>query len=214
MRGRQGWRLLFCAEEEMLKKWILMAAAAMGMAGAAGCVQGDAVKAASTIHAYVPVVIGLANDVMAIAEGLDATEATKIQALGTKVQSELKELESVSGAYAAAPSSDGWSALQAVVDQLVSDADGGLLSALAIKDAASQQKAKVVLSALDAAIHVVDGYLTAARGTAETKAAATERTVKLQSVVRYWSPADWQRVEKASGGRGSEMVQAEMSLGF
>ena len=79
------------------------------------------------------------------------------------------------------------------MDALVSDADQGLLAVLAIKNPASQAEAKAALSAVDAAVHVLDGYLLAARTPAEAQAAATQRTVSVQSVVRYWSPRDWQR---------------------
>lgn len=202
----------------MEKKWKLMPLAlltAIGMAAClASCSQGDAVKAASTIHAYLPVVEGLASDATAIAAALDPAEASKVQALSAKVQTELQELESVSGAYAAAPSTDGWTKMGAVVDALVSDADEGLLAALAIKDPASQAKAKVVLSALDTAVHVLDGYLTVARTPQETQAAAAQRAVKLQSVVRYWSPEDRRRVELAFGARFDDLSGAEMKLGF
>lgn len=199
----------------MRKRWMLLVAVAMGLACVSvGCSQADAVKAASTIHVYLPVVMGLANDATTIAAGIDSGDGAKIQAVGAKVQSELQELESVSGAYAAGPSSDGWIRLQAVVDQLVSDADAGLMAALEIKNPTSKAEAKTALSALDAAIHVVDGYLTAARTPAEAKAAAAQRTVKLQSVVQCWSPADWQSVDAAFGGRGGEITDAEMALGF
>jgi hypothetical protein len=100
------------------------------------------------------------------------------------------------------------------VDALVSDADAGLLAALEIRNPASQAKAKFVLSALDAAVHVVDGYLLAARSPAEAQAAAAGRAVKLQSVVRYWNAKDWQRVEQAFGRRGGELAAAEMRAGF
>ena len=199
----------------MNKRWMLAMVAAVGLTvGMTGCSQADAVKAASTIHAYLPIVMGLANDATAIAAGIDASDGVQIFAVGARVQSELQELESVSGAYAAGPSSDGWVKLQAVVDQLVSDADAGLMAALEIKNPASQAKAKVALSALDAAIHVVDGYLMSARTPAEAQAAAAQRTVKLPSVVRYWSPADWQRADERCGGRGVELERAEMALGF
>lgn len=199
----------------MGRRWVLALAAAMGLAGCtAGCSQADSVKAASMIHAYLPTAMGLANDVAAIAGALDPAEAAQVQAVSTKVQAELQELESVSGAYAAAPSGDGWAKLGTVVDALVSDADAGLLAALEIKNPASQAKAKFVLSALDAAVHVVDGYLLAARSPAEAQAAAAGRAVKLQSVVRYWNAKDWQRVEQAFGRRGGELAAAEMRAGF
>jgi hypothetical protein len=226
------------------KRWeaALALLVAIGLAAClASCSQGDAVKAASTIHAYLPAVVGLADDAAALAGELDPAESSKLQALSTKLQTELQELETVSGAYAAAPSADGWTKMGAVVDSLVSDADEGLLAALAIKDPASQAKAKVALSALDAAMHVVDGYMMAARTPQQVKAvavdrAATEemelRTVSsptlsagerrgegeaastLLPISRYWSREERRSVALAFGVSDEDLSAAEMRLGF
>jgi hypothetical protein len=193
----------------MAKRWKMAAAwlAAMGMGVClAGCSQVDAVKAANTIHSYLPVVLGLAGDAAAVAETLDPSAAPFLRTVSAKVQADLQALEAVSGAYAAAPTADGWASLGAAVDGLVDEADQGLLAALAIKDPASQAKAKAALSALDAAVHVLDGYLLAARTPAQVQ------SVKAPSVARYWTRQDWQRVEQAFGGE--ELQAAEMSLGF
>lgn len=211
----------------MAKRWKMGSAllAGLGMAVClAGCSQADAVQAAKTIHSYLPAVMGLVKNAEAIAGAIDPAEASAVQGLSARIQTELQELETVSGAYAAAPSADGWARMGAVVDALVSDADEGLLAALAIKNPASQARAKIALSAVDAAMHVVDGYLMSARTPEEAKAVAAHRalnngastagTVKLHSVVRYWSPEDWRRVEQAYGGRGEELAVAEMRLGF
>jgi len=201
----------------MAKRWKLVSGvvAAVGLAAClSSCTQVDAVKAASMIHAYLPAVLGLANDAAAIAEGLDPAAAATVQAVNAKVQADLQELETVSGAYAESPTGAGWTSLGAAMDALVSDADQGLLTSLAIKNADSQAKAKLALSAVDAAAHVLDGYLLAARSPAEAQAAAAQRTVKLQSVVRNWSPRDWRRVEQASGNRGEVLCAAEMRAGF
>ncbi len=179
-----------------------------------GCSQADAVKAASTIQAYLPVVAGLAGDAVVVAEAIDPAGAAGLQSLSAKVQTDLQELEAVSGAYASAPSADGWTKLGAVMDTLVNDADQGLLAALAIKDPVSQAKAKAALSAVDAAVHVLDGYLLAARSPAQTQTAAAQRTEKLQSIVRCWSGQDRERVERAFGRRGEELQAAATSLGF
>ncbi len=201
----------------MDKRWKMALAllAAIGLTVClVGCSAADAVKAASTIHAYLPVVAGLAGDAVAVAGTIDPAAAPALRSLSAKVQTDLQELETVSGSYAASPSAGGWANLGAAVDGLVNDADQGLLAALAIKDPASQAKAKAALSALDAAVHVLDGYLQAARTPAETQAAALQRTVKLQTVAREWNRLDWQRVERAFGGRGEALQVAEMSLGF
>lgn len=201
----------------MEKRWKIVSAllAAIGLSVClVGCSQADTVKAASTIHAYLPVVTELADDAVAVAGAIDPAAAPALQALSAKVQTDLQALEAVSGAYAAAPSSSVWASLGAAVDALVNDANQGLLAALAIKDPASQVKAKAALSALDAAVHVLDGYLLGARSPAQAKTAAAQRTVKLQSITRYWNRQDWQRVEQAFGGRGEELQAAEMSLGF
>ena len=192
----------------MRKKWMtalaLVASLCIAM-GLEGCSRTDTVTAATTLHSYLPVVIGLANDASAIASTIDPAEAKAIQAVNAKIQSELGELASLSAAYIASPSSDGWTKLGTMVDELVSDADGGLLSALAIKNVESQAKAKLALSALDAAVHVLDGYVMAARTPAEVQATAAQRAVKLQSVVRYWTVQDWERVEQALNVRGEEL---------
>jgi hypothetical protein len=201
----------------MAKKWMLTLAllVAVGMAAfLASCSQGDAVTAAKTIHAYLPVVMGLANEAAAITGALDPAETLRVQAVSGRVQAELGELETLSGAYAAAPTADGWLRLEAVVDALVSDADEALLAAVAIKNPANQGKAKVALSALDAAMHVVDGYLMTARTPAEAKAAADQRAVKLQSVVRYWRPEDRRSVELAFGAHFEDLSGAAIRRGF
>lgn len=206
----------------MGKRWMpgLALLAALGLAvGLASCSQGDAVKAASTIHAYLPTVMALAGNATTMAAALDPAEAAGLQALSAKVQTELEELDTVSGAYAAAPSADGWTRMSSVVDALMSDADQGLMAALAIKNPASQAEAKVALSALDAAIHVVDGYMMAARTPQQAKVVAEQRearpgAVKLQNVVRYWSPRDRQTVAQAFGVQGEDLPAAEMSWGF
>ncbi len=87
----------------------------------------------------------------------------------------------------------------AVVDQMVNDADKGLLSALAIKDPKSQMEAKMALSALDAAIHVVDGYLAAAKTPAQAQASAAARTVKVQAVSRAVERGGPDRVDHGAG---------------
>ncbi len=183
----------------MGERWMALLVA-MGMALClGGCSQQDAVKAASAIHAYLPAVSALAEDALVMAEALDPSEASTLRAVSAKVQVELRELEAVSGAYVEAPSADGWSKLEAVVDRLVGDADEGLMAAVAIKNPESQMRAKVALSALDAAVHVVDGYVLGARSPQQAKVVVEQRTVKLQQMVRYWSAADRQQVEEALG---------------
>jgi hypothetical protein len=126
----------------------------------------------------------------------------------------LAELESLSGAYVANPTADGWTRVLAVVDQMVNDADNGLLSALAIKDPTSRAEAKVALSALDAAIHVLDGYLASAKTPAQVQASAAARTVKVSAVSRMWNESDRERVEAALGKRFDVMVEAASEAGY
>lgn len=200
----------------MGKRWKLagVALAAMGLMCLAGCTQADAVKAASMISAYLPTVSGLVNDAVSIASGLDPAGATTMQAVNAKIQTDLAAVGTVSSAYAASPSGSAWTSLGAAVDALVTDADQGLLAVLAIKDPNSQAEAKAALSAVDAAVHVVDGYLLAARTPDEAQAAAAQRTVKVQAVVRYWSPQDCERVEQALGASSDELLSEEIRQGF
>jgi hypothetical protein len=199
----------------MQKRWAVALVLALGLAlGSAGCSQADAEKTASTIHAYLPTVVSLANEAATVAAALDPSDAAEIQSVSAKVQKDLTELELISGTYASAPSSSVWTQLTAVVDQLVSDADSGLLAAANIKDASSQAKAKIALSALDAAVHVVDGYLQAAQPPATVQKTAAARNVKLHEVTQYWNSADWQRVNDRFGGHAQELAEDETRIGF
>jgi len=182
--------------------------------GMAACSQADALKAASEIHAYLPTVMALANDAAQIAGALAPADAAAVQAINARVQADLKELVNLSGAYVAEPSSAAWARLGAAMDTLVADTDQGLLAAMAIKNPESQTKAKAVLSAVDAAVHVLDGYLLTAKTPAEVQASAAARSVKLHEVAGQWSPQDWQRVDGAFGGRGHELAKLETRLGL
>jgi hypothetical protein len=196
------------------RAWVALLLALSLAWASAGCSSADAVKAATEVHAYLPVVSGLAQDAMAIAAGLDPQNVQLIQQVSLKVQGDLAELESLSGAYVANPTADGWTRVLAVVDQMVNDSDNGLLSALAIKDPKSQMEAKVALSALDAAIHVLDGYLASAKTPAQVQASAAARAVKVSAVSRMWSERDRERVESALGKRVDVMVEAASEAGY
>ncbi len=199
------------------RAWVALVSLAWALVlawASAGCSSADAVKAAGVVHAYLPVVSGLAQDAMAIAEGLDPANAQLIGQVSVRVQGDLTEMESLSDAYMATPTADTWTRLLAVVDRMVNDADQGLMAALAIKNPQSQMEAKVALSALDAAIHVVDGYLAAARTPMQAKAAAASRTMKVKAVSRAWSEADKDRVAMALGERVDVMVEAASEAGY
>ena len=180
----------------------------------AGCSQADAVQVARRIHAYLPMVIGLAQNAAAIVEAINPAEAGAVQQASAKVQTDLQILSQVSGAYAAAPSGDGWASLGAAVDALVVDADQGMMAALALKNPESQLRARAALSALDAAVHVVDGYLLSARTPAEAQASAAQRTVKVRSVMKCWRRQDRELVEEAFNARGEDLAAWETKRGF
>ncbi|MDR3765285.1 MAG: hypothetical protein P4M01_14450 [Acidobacteriota bacterium] len=196
-----------------MRKKVAVWGLAMGMAlmlGAASCSAGDAVTAAQKISAYLPAVTALANDAALVAEAFDAADAALIQQVSTQVQTELTELSKVCAAYVAAPTSDNWAKLGTAMDELVNDADASLLAASGIKNAKSQAKAKLALSALDAAVHVLDGYLASARTTGQTQAALAARRVKLAEVTAEWNSADWQRANAQTNGCARELaVMAE-----
>jgi len=195
--------------KETKRRAAVAAVAALALAlCASGCSQAEAVKAAKMIHTYVPAVMALANDAAAIAEALAPGDAAVVRVWNTRIQSDLQVLGEASGAYVAEPSGEGWARVGAAMDSLVANADRGLLAAMAIKNPESQTRAKAALSALNAAVHVLDGFLLTARTPTEVQAAAAARTVKLEQVSRYWSPRDWRRVDAAFAGRGETLAAA------
>jgi len=195
--------------KEIKRRAAVVAVAALALAlCAGGCSQAEAVKAAKMIHTYVPTVMALANDAAAIAEALAPGDAAVVREWNTRIQSDLQVLGETSGAYVAEPSGEGWARVGAAMDSLVANADRGLLAAMAIKNPESEVRAKVVLSALNAAVHVLDGFLLTARTPTEVQDAAAARMVKLEQVSRYWSPQDWRRVDAAFAGRGETLAAA------
>jgi hypothetical protein len=215
--------LIFCGKVPMGEKrkrgirWREVAVPAVALAMAlcvAGCSQADAVKAAKMIHAYVPTVTALADDASAMAEALAPDDAAVIRDWNARIQTDLQALGDASGAYAADPSGNGWARLGAAMDSLVADSDHGLLEAMAIKNPESRARAKVALSALNAAVHVLDGFLMTARTPSEVQAVAAARTVKLDQVTRYWGPRDWRTVNAAFGERGKVLAAAMSRRGL
>lgn len=213
MSERNGWMMSLCA-----------VAIALAL-GAAGCSETDAVKAAKQIAAYTPTVEALVRDAVTLAEALDADSAATLEKVNTAVQADLQLVATASAAYAQAPSASGWTAVVQAVDTLVANTDSGLLEAEGIKSSESQLKAKAALAAVDAAVHVLDGYMQSAQPSSTTTSSATTselrwtperrtRRVKVEQVTRYWSAGDWRRVELALGADRGELMRRAWQIGL
>jgi hypothetical protein len=182
-----------------------------------GCTQADVQKAVALVQAEIPTAVALIGDIapiiIAFADAPGAS-TTPIQATISTIQSDLGELQTLCASYTSAPSSSIYASILKVVDDLVTQGDGALLTAAQIKDPATQQKATVLLGSLSAVLHILDGYVQATQSVAQVKATAANRTVKLKAVRAYWSSEDEKGIEKASGVPFIVTYRNAQALGF
>lgn len=183
-----------------------------------GCTQADVQKAVALVQAELPTAIALIGDVapiiIAFAGNQGGTATTPVQQTITTIQSDLGELQTLCASYTSASSSSTYASILKVVDDLVTQGDAALLTAAQIKDPATQQKATVILGSLSAVLHILDGYVQATQTTAQVKATAAARTVKLNAVRSYWSDADKKGIEQAFDNPFDATYQHEVALGF
>jgi hypothetical protein len=182
-----------------------------------GCTQADVQKAVALVQAELPTAIALVGDVAPIIiafAGPQDSSASGTQREVTTIQSDLGELQTLCASYTSSPSSSIYASILKVVDDLVTNGDSALLTAVQIKDPATQQKATVILGSLSAVLHIVDGYVQATQSASQVKATAAARTVKLNAVRAYWSPSDKKGIEQAAGVPFDVVYSHAVALGF
>lgn len=202
----------------------VLAVAALGLmlipSGMVGCTGQQVNTVVTDISQYLPTVLALLQDGITIYGALAVspnTPSPASAALAT-VQADVAALQQPIKDYLAASALSGtkatyWTNIQALVDTATKDADQ-LMQIAAVKDPGSQAAGVVVISSLDAAIHVLDGYVSSAQTPQQVAAKAAARSIKVSSVVKYWSRGDKQIVAKQFGAPfGLVLAEAE-SEGF
>jgi len=185
------------------------------MATTTSCTSSQVTAVVQKIWSFLPTVESINSDVAAVVSVLDPKDAVLIEGVTAMVNNGLKELQTLTAAYTANPSESTWKNIVALVDSIVTNGDAALLQAAKISDPASQVKATTIIGALDAALHIIDGWVASTQTPAQASATAAARTTKLQSVVRYWSQQDKDRVAREMGARDFNTVfQQATALGY
>lgn len=179
-----------------------------------GCTQADVQKAVALIQAEIPTAVALLNDVLPVIIAFSGTEAQPVQANVNQIKNDLAELQTLCQSYASSGTADVYNSILKVIDDLVMNGDTALLAATHITNSESQQKASVILGALSATLHILDGYIQATQTTDQVRARAQSRQLKLSTVRAYWSDQDQKRIEQAMGHPFNQLYNQEVALGF
>lgn len=169
-----------------------------------GCTASEVNGVVTKIAAEIPTVISLAREALTIYEavGTSSTETASVTAKVTTINTDLSQLQTLTDDYLAASSSaaktTAWSNIDALVDTLATDADTVLATA-SVKNSDSKAAGVVVLASLDAAVHILDAYVSSTQSTSTVDAKLAKRTIKLRQVSALWSPQDQQRVADVAG---------------
>jgi hypothetical protein len=169
-----------------------------------GCTASEVNSVVTKISSYMPTVISLVSEALTIYEavGVSTTDTASVSASLTTINTDLAQLKTLASDYLAASSkaskTTAWSNIEALVDTLTSDADTVLTTA-SIKNSDSKAAGVVVLASLDAAIHILDGYVSSAQSTSTVNAKLARRVIKLRQVSALWSEQDRQQVAIAAG---------------
>ncbi len=184
---------------------ILLGPVLIGSLTLTACTGSQVNQVVSEINAYLPTVVAIVNDALQIAAAVGtnpsasaaAVNPTVVNAL-TVVEADLKNLEPLVATYLAKASGSStkataWSNIQAIVDTAAADADN-LLELASVKNANSNAQAVVVISSLDAAVHILDGFVSSAQPVSAVQKKLAARTVKLSTLMKQWTPADRENV--------------------
>lgn len=186
-----------------------------------GCTSQQVNSVVKNIDTYLPTALAILQDAITIygAVGTPQTAGNPAASALATVQADLTAIQKPIQDYLAASAISGstkqtaWTNIQALVDTATKDADA-LMQIAAVKNPNSQAAGIVVISSLDAAVHVIDGYVSSAQTPAQVAAKAQARTVKLKAVVQYWSAGDKQMVAEAAGVPFGVALKAAESRGF
>lgn len=201
--------------------WLLVVLVTMGTLPTTGCSATTVNKVVSEINAYLPTAVSLLNEAITIYSAVGTTgqntSSSNVSSALTTVSTDLTNLKKPLADYLAAASSanktSAWSNIKALVDTAVNDSDT-LLSVAKVSDSNSKEAGTLIIASLDAAVHILDGYVTSAQSKTEIKAKLAKRTVKLAEVERSWSVTDREQVAHATGVSYSTLLGEAERMGF
>lgn len=215
----QGKQPADSSSTQKLGAFALIAILLAGSCGMTGCTGAQVNTVITDINAYLPTALALLQDALTIYAAVGVTPGQTdpvAQGLAT-AEADMKALQGPIADYLAASSSatkaSTWTNIKAVVDTLTKDADQ-LMQIAALKNAQSQKQALIALTAFDAAVHVIDGYVSSTLTPAQVQARASARTMKFMTLNRMWSAKDKQMIAKAYGEPYPVLMRQAQTFGF
>jgi hypothetical protein len=186
---------------------------------AVACTQAQVDTAVSKIANYIPAVKALVSVAGGLTDAIDPAAAIVVTPVVAVVTNGLTQMQTVCTTYTAAnaPSSTKVSAWQAIIqisDTMVQSTDAALLQAVAIKDTGSQAKAVAAIGGIDAALHIIDGWVSQAQPAAAVQTKTTARNIKLKDVAPYWDAADRLEVAHKMGASFNTVYTEATAAGF
>lgn len=171
-----------------------------------GCTSSQVNSVVSKINAFLPTAVSLLNEALTIYAAVGSTPQnagqsqvySALQIVETDLTALQKPLADYLAASASAQKQSAWTNVMAAVDTATTDADS-LLQIAAVKDPESSKNGAIIVASIDAAVHVLDGYVSSTLTPAQVQARASARRLKLQSLVTHWSSQDRQMVSAKLG---------------
>jgi hypothetical protein len=184
-----------------------------------GCTSAQVSQVVAEVSAQIPTAIALTNTIVSVVSLFSVTNGTTTASvvsptLVTTLTQDLNELQTLCNQYNATPNASIFTSITTLVDTIVTQGDSALLASSQITDPTSKAQATAVIGALDTILHVIDGYLQTAQSTAQVKATAARRQVKLKQISMYFNQDELNKAASAEGYTGAQVLQYETSLGF
>jgi hypothetical protein len=185
-----------------------------GLLPTSGCTNSQIGPIVTKIAAFIPSIESANSAVAAVVSAIDPAIAVPVAGVTTVVNTALAEVKVLCANYAANPSASIWQSIVATWDGLLVNGDGALLQAAQIKDANSKNLVTIAIGSLDALLHVVDGWIAGTQTKAQVQARVSQRQVKLDAVVRYWSAQDKAIVAQQLGTDWNTAYREATAAGF
>lgn len=186
-----------------------------------GCTANQVDDVVAKVNAYLPTAIALVNEAITIysAVGTSSSDTDTVasnQVLDT-VRDDLVSLQKPLADYLASTTKQSklsaWQNVVALIDTAATDADK-LLAIAAVKNGDSQTRGMVVIASIDAAVHVLDGFVASTQTVQQVQATAARRSIKLRQIARYWSPQDKRELADQAGMPYTVYMARAQAMGF
>jgi hypothetical protein len=178
-----------------------------------GCTSAQQTQVVNEIAAELPTALQLALQVATIVAAFGAT-GQQVDIPTVQIQNDIAELQSLVADYQKAPSSDAYSKIVTVINDVVANGETALFNASQIKDPQTKEEAVAVLGSLDAVLTIIDAAVQKTQSTQAVAATAKARTLKLGNFRSMLNQNILNDAAKKNHTTVEAWMQQEQKLGF